>query len=190
MIIGLAGLKGSGKDTVAAYLVKTYQFERKAFADPLKQSVAALFGIDFSDIEKMKNSPHSFVDLVTHREPGKANDEEHAKRMTFRKFLQLYGTESHRGVFGDDFWVDQTLPVGGYYRGRKIVVPDVRFPNEVERVHSLGGKVLLVDRMGCDASDVHPSENPFKLSFDRVIANHKTLEFLYNEIELTLESIL
>src|SRR6516165_2411699 len=117
MLIGLTGLKGVGKDTVAAILVKDYNYERRAFADPLKKSVAALFDIPFHMVDKLKNDPSIRVTLVKHdygldqmRWAGHGND------LTFREFLQRYGTEAHRDVpeMGHDFWVELLLPVRGY----------------------------------------------------------------------------
>src|SRR5215467_14474429 len=129
VILGLSGAKGSGKDTVAAYLVKEHGFERKAFADPLKKSVAALFDIPFASIDQFKNNDAMLV-TIEHR----SNPSLHQTDMTFRTLLQRYGTEAHRDVFGEDFWLDYTLPVRGYYPGRAIVVTDVRFENEANRV--------------------------------------------------------
>ena len=37
MIVGLSGWAGSGKDTVGAILVRRYGYERRAFADALKE---------------------------------------------------------------------------------------------------------------------------------------------------------
>jgi len=42
--IGLVGKAGTGKDTVAAYLVAVYGFRKFAFADKLKEIDAELFG--------------------------------------------------------------------------------------------------------------------------------------------------
>ena len=42
--IGLIGKAGTGKDTVAAYLVAVYGFRKFAFADKLKEIDAELFG--------------------------------------------------------------------------------------------------------------------------------------------------
>ena len=42
-IIGIAGLIGSGKDTVANHLIKEHNFQRIKFADKLKDGVAAIF---------------------------------------------------------------------------------------------------------------------------------------------------
>ena len=43
MLVGLSGLKGSGKDTCADYLVKNHGFIKVAFADPLKDALKVLF---------------------------------------------------------------------------------------------------------------------------------------------------
>ena len=44
ILIGLSGKKGSGKDTVAEFLIKHHNFTRIAFADPIKDIGTAVFG--------------------------------------------------------------------------------------------------------------------------------------------------
>jgi len=181
LIIGLCGLKQSGKDTIAAYLVKNHGFERKAFADPLKRSVAALFDIPFHEIDKYKNDPTAIA--VVEADNGVRHD------MTFRTLLQRYGTEAHRDIFGNCFWVDLTLPVQGFYPGRAIVVTDVRFREEAERVKFLGGSVIYVqrDEAALVEKDQHRSEDiDFANLIDGSISNNGTLDDLYNAVELIL----
>ncbi len=186
MILGLSGAKGSGKDTVAAYLVKTHGFERKAFADPLKKSVAALFDIPFAMVDKLKNDESAFTSIYQ-LSPAKDQYEAAGRElisqhdMTFRTFLQRYGTESHRDVFGEDFWVDITLPVQGYYPGRAIVVSDVRFPNEANRVTQLGGYNVRIFRDAVIPEEsidpLHKSEH-FDFGYDFTILNNGGLDDL------------
>lgn len=45
IVLALSGYRGSGKDTVATIL-KRYGYKRRAFADALKDSVSAEYGID------------------------------------------------------------------------------------------------------------------------------------------------
>jgi len=185
MIIGLAGLKNSGKDTVAAYLVKQHRFERKAFADPLKRSVAALFDIPFTMVDQLKNDSNAEVVLrVHHKDVHGAFSSHHD--MTFRTFLQRYGTEAHRDVFDQDFWLDYTLPVRGYYPGRAICVTDVRFPNEANRVRELGGELWMILRQSMELiPDTHASEQ-FGFDCDKYIDNNGTIEDLYARVEEAL----
>ena len=59
MILALSAFKGSGKDTLADYLVQRHDFVRVAFADPLKDQVAEMFSIprDTLDDPNFKESP-------------------------------------------------------------------------------------------------------------------------------------
>ena len=50
MIVGFSGFRGSGKDTVAAYLVKEHGFERKCVCRSLKRSIAAHVQHSFQQI--------------------------------------------------------------------------------------------------------------------------------------------
>ena len=43
MLIGVCGKAGSGKDTIADYLVKKYNFKKIALADPIKRMVEDVF---------------------------------------------------------------------------------------------------------------------------------------------------
>lgn len=174
MIVGLSGEKESGKDTVAAYLVKNYEFERRAFADPMKKSIAALFDIPFKDVDTLKNDKRAKVTLSTY--PG------YSVEMSFRGFLQRFGTEAHREVFDEDFWLEYTLPIGGYYPGRNIVVTDVRFANEANRIKAVGGSVVRIYRSMVLTNDPHPSE---KIDFevDHIIYNNGTLDQLWPKVE-------
>jgi hypothetical protein len=197
MIIGLTGKKGSGKDTVAAHLIKEYGFERRAFADPLKKSVAALFGIPYHKVDEWKNDPSRMVYL--------ANDfivtqgvepfaDEIASEMPFGEFLQHYGTRSHRDIFGLDFWVDQTLPKDGFYAGRKIVVTDLRFENEAHRIKFLQGFVVEITRPDLEDSTArdskHESEQPLPRNLiDWFITNDTDIPSLQKQTEVMLTEL-
>ena len=51
MLIGLVGLIGSGKDTVAERLVSHHGFVRDSFAKSLKDAVSNIFGWDRNLVE-------------------------------------------------------------------------------------------------------------------------------------------
>jgi dephospho-CoA kinase len=51
MIIGICGFIGSGKDTIADYLVNLHHFRRESFANTLKDAVAQVFGWDRTMLE-------------------------------------------------------------------------------------------------------------------------------------------
>ena len=57
MIIGLSGNIGSGKDTIANYLVDKYNFRKVSFASKLKDIVSILY--DWDRIMLEGNTPES-----------------------------------------------------------------------------------------------------------------------------------
>jgi hypothetical protein len=157
MLVGIQGYKGAGKDSFAARLASVARsrgiaVERLMIADALKESVCVLFGISRDALERAKNEPHAMVTLRL----GLARDAG-GETMTFRSFLQRYGTESHRDILGEGVWLDRALPEDFEHDGRLVIVTDSRMPNEVERVRSLGGFIVQVHD-GRSTGDGHASE--------------------------------
>lgn len=207
MIIGFTGQKEVGKDTAGAHLIKAWDFERRAFADPLKKAAAALFNIPFWEVDKHKSDPTVFAALGYKNEPTSthvvelpdgslgASQPAHMwspiSEYTFRHLLQRLGTEVGRNIFGENFWVDQCLPVGGYYAGRKIVVTDVRFQNEVDRIHEIGGIVCRIKRPAVNAEvpDHASEENALLKGVDYEIMNDTTVDDFLEEVDKMLDWI-
>lgn len=165
MILGLVGRKSAGKDTAFARLQiigPEYGFAhvyRYSFADKLKQSAAALFDVPVETWDEAKNNPYARVRL-TATGPGDAPTIL-LSELSVREFLQRYGTESHREIFGGNFWVDQIdiddMP------DELNVVTDVRFPEEAERIFTLGGFLVYIN-CAPDAylPDEHASETSLR----------------------------
>jgi len=210
MIIGFTGQKEVGKDTAGAHLIKGYDFERRAFADPLKKAVAAIFDIPFWEVDKHKSDPTVWAAIGYKNEPTLTDKEltppdalpyvpDHIwspiKEFTFRHLLQRVGTEMGREVFGEDFWIDMALPVGGYYAGRKIVITDVRFQNEVDRIHEIGGLVCRImrpkDNLGDVIENMHVSEESELLrGVDYEIMNDTSIDDFIDEVDKMLDFVL
>jgi hypothetical protein len=97
-----------------------------------------------------------------------------------RQYLQYYGTEAHRDVFGDDFWVEQVLdtPVTD---GTILVVTDMRFPNEIAGVLDRGGIAVKIRREEADSKPIlHPSEQTLPDDqFDYFLDNNGSLNDLF-----------
>lgn len=53
VLIGLVGLKITGKDTMADYLVDNCEYDKIAFADPIKEILNILFGWDKELLERI-----------------------------------------------------------------------------------------------------------------------------------------
>jgi len=180
MLVGLNGLKGSGKDTVGDYLVEEYGFERLSFAAKLKDSAAALFDIDPKVWEAGKNDPRAIVsiDIVVNH----IAQEQIKKSITVREFLQRYGTEAHRDIFGQDFWIDYA--VKGIDPNKNYVFTDARFENELTRIKQLGGYNAQIVRLWANNKDTHASEAPPPLHLiDYKIENDLGFDELWDRVD-------
>jgi len=173
ILIGLTGLKWSGKDTFALFLAE-HGFERFAFADPLKRSAAAALGCTVADLEAHKNNPHAYVKFVDGASTEFGSPPISA--ITVREYLQRYGTEAHREVFGDSFWIDLTMSAA--LKHPRTVITDARFENEQKAVRAEGGVVVRIDREECVVGDAHASENIEHGLTDIVVPNDGSLRDL------------
>lgn len=178
MLVGLNGLKGSGKDTVGDYLVEEYGFERLSFAAKLKDSAAALFNIDPILWEVWKNDPDARV--VLSNRAGKILNR--TTPISVREFLQRYGTEAHRDIFGQDFWIDYA--VKGIDPNKNYVFTDARFENELTRIKQLGGYNAQIVRLWANNKDTHASEAPPPLHLiDYKIENDLGFDELWDRVD-------
>lgn len=139
MIIGLVGWIGSGKGTVADILIRDHGYHKFAFADALKDAVAAIFTWPRGLLEGDSNASRAFRERV---DPWWSN--KFGYEVTPRLILQKMGTEACRHAIHDDIWI-HTLAhrIKGY---DDVVIADVRFPNEIEFVTKSGGKIINVQR--------------------------------------------
>ena len=100
MIIGICGLIGSGKGTVADYLIGQHNFQKISFADKLKDAVAEMF-----------EWPRPMLEGVTPQSRGWRErpdvfwSNELGREITPRYVLQIFGTECMRQGFYDGIWV-------------------------------------------------------------------------------------
>jgi hypothetical protein len=192
MIVGVAANgPGAGKDTVGQYLVDNFKFERVAWADLLKISVAHLFGLGTTDEERIKT-----IDLLKNHPDVKITltvGKKAIRELTMRHFLQRYGTEAHRVPLWEDIWVDAAFRK--HYldtheeNGKRYVVTDVRFDNEVKAIHDVGGKVIYLIRPDVPEFD-HKSEELDPALCDFQIANDQSLDILYYEVDKVMEQLL
>ena len=149
-LIGLCGAAGSGKSTVGAMLVQEHGFSSWAFAEPLRDMLAALFeaaGID-----------HAWM-----TEPGRKEQPIPELGLSARLLMQTLGTDWGRSL-DPALWVRVTARALGLHDlpdsmpvHDRIVITDVRFPSEAAWIQALGGHVVLVDRP--DVQPVRPHES-------------------------------
>lgn len=141
MIVGIAGFIGSGKDTIADYLITFKGFRRMSYAGPLKDAISAIFGWDRDLLEGSTKYSREWRDKV---DPWWAERLD-IKHLTPRWVLQQWGTEVGRRAFHDDIWI---ASVENKLRTLQdnIVISDCRFPNELNSIKRAGGITIRVSR--------------------------------------------
>lgn len=175
MIIGLSGYARSGKDTVAELLVLNYGFKRLAFADGIREALLALNPILFDGTRL-----NELVGMYGW-EIAKGKDE-------VRRLLQVMGTEVGRKLINEDVWV--WLLFNKINTDERIVIPDVRFPNEARMIEQQGGEVWRINRHNHTAVNDHVSEHAMdNHMFKRVVYNDGTLDDLSDEIFMLMHNV-
>lgn len=177
VIIGLSGYARSGKDEVANVLVRDFGFTRYAFADQLRDCVYALDPYVYA---KEKTDEIGIWSLTFERlskvidQYGWDGYKESPYGGEIRSLLQRMGTEVGRDIIGEDTWVKGLDSTTG-----NVVVTDMRFPNEYDRVKQNDGKVWRIMRPGIEAVNAHVSETAIDdKEFDLYLANDGTLDDL------------
>lgn len=182
-LIGLHGKARSGKDTIGKYIEKTHNYSRYAFANPLKKAVQKMFSL--SDDEVKEENKENIIERWG---------------MSFRKMLQLVGTEVARSLRDDIWiknaefkylhlkWVEKNI---GKDLIKGMIITDVRFENEAKWIRENGGQVWFVER-DCVPENVgvtnHKSESGIeKQEGDITITNNSTFELLYQKINKNLK---
>ena len=199
MIIGICGFIGSGKDTIADYLVNFHEFRRESFASTLKDACASVFGWDRTMLEGRTKEAREWREQV---DPWWAERLD-LPNLTPRWILQYWGTEVCRKGFHDDIWI---ASLENKLRNSKdsVVISDCRFPNEIKSIKDAGGKIVWVQRgalpewynialqanqghnwavMDLKMRKVHASEPSWVgTNFDFVIDNNGSIDQLYQQI--------
>lgn len=160
-LIGLSGLVGSGKSTVAQAIVDMHGSAAVvSFATPLKVMVRALL--------RYANLTTNEVDtFMTHKQLQ--IDAVHGR--TMRHILQTLGTEWGRHQIHPDLWTSIGIAAARGTEAGLVVFDDVRFPNEQAAIEAAGGRCFHIERTGVVLAGKHISEG---FMAGPVIANDST----------------
>jgi len=177
LIIGLVGLAGNGKDTVAQLLQDHWAKSGlvsmcTAFADPIRAMCRDLMryaGVQEPDQYLFDRN----LKEATIPELG----------VSYRHLAQTLGTEWGQQCIGRDVWIrvlDQGLQA---YREQQLVthfvIPDVRFAVEADWLRAQGAVIWRIERPGVEPVREHVSESgTVTIRPDRVILNDGTLDDL------------
>jgi hypothetical protein len=177
-LIGLTGQAGAGKDTVRGLLESRHGFLGLAFADPVRDMVLALLdhvyarghGMD----RALKEKPVPVIGA------------------SYRELAQTLGTEWGRQTIHPGLWIDIAMHKVRllWSRGeRRIVISDVRFPDEMAALRAAGGEIWAITRPGIEPVREHVSEHLAREAVhfaDRIINNDGNLDDLARAVGAAL----
>lgn len=171
-IIAICGPAGAGKSTIADHLVSAHGYTRIKFAGPLKDMLRAL-GLDEDEVEgHLKEKPCALL-------CGK----------TPRHAMITLGTEWGRNMIDKDLWANawRERVAAVLASGGRVVVDDLRFPNERDLCGEVGAVVLRVTSARITPSIAHESERyALTMPVDREIANDGGVPELLASVDLTV----
>lgn len=148
-LIGIVGLAGSGKSSLAAALARR-GWTRVAFADELKRIAREQFGWDGVKDERGRR-----LLQVLGTEAGRAyRPDIWVERLFASRIATGEPDESGRSV---DYMLAQ--------RGARVVIDDCRFPNEVEAIRARGGRIVLVTRTAALPHALHSAHESEQLAW-------------------------
>jgi hypothetical protein len=199
-VIGLAGPKDSGKDTVGQLLHTHAGFYPIAFADALYKEVAEAYQVDVAMLQQRETKEHpltalalarcldmSFVArlIVMHQQQGEhlATDAPRSPR----QILRWWG-DSYRCTLDPKYWtkrvVDRVIDQRRMGYAHRVVITDVRKPIEVELLRQWGGLLWQIKRPGREtAVGEHVTEvSGAEFGPDTVINNSHDVRHLQQQV--------
>lgn len=181
LIIGLCGPAGAGKDTVRRILEDAHGFWGLAFADPVRDMARALLS-------------HVYAEHAAERRELKETPVP-VLGASYRQIAQTLGTEWGRQTIRPTLWIDIAMAkvrLAAAQGRRHIVISDVRFPDEMEAIRSIGGVIWAVTRPGVEPVREHVSEHIAREAVhwaDEILCNGGTMDDLRERVGRAAEAM-
>ena len=185
-IIAICGAKRCGKDVLAEHLVNKYNYERVAFANPLKLAVKSLFNFDDDQVGIGKDEGTDRKDIVDER-----------WGITPRAALQFFGTEimqekiqellpdMKRNFFANTL-TNYIRNAGNSENDKRFVISDLRFIHEYEMLLNMPNinikditivRVIRPSENRAKEQDPHVSELEYvNIPYDIIMINNGTID--------------
>jgi hypothetical protein len=141
------------------------------FADPLKEMAINLFGLNADHVYGTNEDKEKLTDLEWKNIPGSTKK---SGNPTAREFLEHFGTKIIRKI-RNDAWANYSINKILREGTEIAIIPDVRFPNEVDAIKKHGGVVIRLTR------DIFHSEAEAESALDNEV-------FDWNNFDVTIDN--
>lgn len=208
MIISLSGTIGSGKNTVASYLIEKHNFLEESFAKPLKDSLCSIFLWDRDMLEGKNQKLRNLREETDEWWEEKLS----IKNFSPRRAMTLIGTDIFRKFLNEDIWIFSLEKRLEKIKDKNIVITDCRFTNEANFLKSINAKLILIEKNDSrkklkeivkeakkgnikavkilESKNIHISEwDLIDYDFDYVLENNGTIEDLFKKIDFLIEEL-
>jgi hypothetical protein len=154
--------------------IKTYHF-----ADPLKEMCVNLFNLNAENVYGSDAQKNKLTDLQWESMPDNNNK---TGPMTHREFLEYFGTQVVRKIY-HNAWSEFALKRILKEQSEVAIIPDVRFPNEVDIIKKYGGIVIRLTR------DVYSSTSESESSLDKSRFDWNTFDHILDNDNCSLDEL-
>lgn len=161
-LIGIAGFKRSGKDTLARALRKLNRYDVIGMSDAIVGEVEAITGFEISDAMKEQAVPGS-------------------PDMTFRDLLVRHGTQRRQML--KSYWIDKMAATvaSSFLAGHGAIVTGVRIAEEFQWIRHNGGQLVWLSRPGFDSDGSYTEEDQAHLC-DVHVVNDGDIDQVANRV--------
>lgn len=149
------------------------------FADPLKDMCINLFGLNANHVYGSNDDKNSLTHLEWKNIPlsTKTNG-----NPTVREFLEHFGTKIVRQIY-HNAWSEYTIKKIIKEQSGIAIIPDVRFPNEIEAIKKHGGVILRLTR------DMFHSDAEAESALDEDKYDWSNFDYIINNSESSLSDL-
>lgn len=155
--------------------VKVYHF-----ADPLKEMAINLFDLNPAEVYGNDSQKNMKTNIQWQSMPNNFDNKE--GRMTNREFLEHFGTNIIRAI-KFNVWSEFTIKKVLSEQSEIAVIPDVRFPNEVESIHKAGGIVIRLAR------DLFNSDAKAECALDQKVYDWSNFDIVIDNTNYSLSQL-
>jgi hypothetical protein len=150
------------------------------FADILKEFAVNVFGLSHKQVYGSDSDKNTATDIRWEGVP--CAEKNKSGNMTARELLQYFGTTIVRQIH-DNAWVNSTINRIISEDSKIAIIPDIRFPNEVDIIKNNGGIVIRLTRQ------IEDSDHPSEIALDKNNYDWSNFDFVIDNKNISIPEL-